>query len=320
MFSENDIYLLNHRFGWPGRAIGLGDKLGQISGRPIGETIYVSKSGNDSYDGLTWGTAKLTIQEAVDTITDSVGALILVGPGKYQENVLIYGKDGVTIRALVPGWESQMRPSDGATKITFTAGGIASAGVAFAVLSRSVTIEGFCLDAGGAYDGIYVGDGYAIDTGYNKNTASARIINNLFRGGAEGKRGLFLDGCSDNVIVEGNVFEDFVNGGLFISAGGSRTVQRPIIRYNEFLGNQGYGIYMKSDASTVNCLVRGNSFTDKTGGTAMTRSCIFQGAGVHYFVGNFDASANGAIGSATDFMSGNTNEHAMNAPVYIAEA
>ncbi len=48
---------------------------------------YVSTTGDDGHDGLTWPTAKLTIQNAVDTA--DVGDTVLVADGTYSESVTV---------------------------------------------------------------------------------------------------------------------------------------------------------------------------------------------------------------------------------------
>jgi hypothetical protein len=297
-----------------------------VRGATIGPSIpgnvwYVDLNVGASGRGGSWSTAFKTIQEAVDASGDGTGDFIFVGPGKYQENVLIKDHSALHIIALAQGWETRIRASDATTKLAYTpSGGSAVPGVCFAVLSRSVEICGFNLDSGGGYAGIYVGDGYVIDNEYDENSASAIIHGNLFAGGTEGLYGLTLDGCSDAVIIENNIISQHTTAGIYLSPGGTRTCQRPFISRNEFVGNAGYGILLADANTTVNVLVRENSFMDRTAGTAMTRSCLFQGTGAHTFVGNYDASANGAAGSATDFMAGNSEAHAMNSPVYLSEA
>lgn len=58
------------------------------------KTYYVAKTGNDSNDGLTPGTAFLTVQKAVNVICDTqhvvAGTItISIGPGTYAEAVLL---------------------------------------------------------------------------------------------------------------------------------------------------------------------------------------------------------------------------------------
>jgi hypothetical protein len=309
-----------------GGAYQIGDKIGQalLMGQfyKADHKWYVDGTlGNDTVnDGHSWQTAFKTIQKAVDSCGNGVGDIIFVAPmpsAKYAENVLIYGHQSIKIIAPWGPWTTRLRVSDAATKYAITpVGGTATAGIGFIVLSRDVEICGFGIDGGGGYCGVYVGDGYRISASYDANAAGALIHGNAFLDASN--YGVILDGCSGNVHVENNEFERFVYAGIEIGPGGSRTVQRPTIRGNTFLG-RGYGVHMYSDATTVGVQVIGNTFSDQ-GGYTMTRSCLFAGAGCHMFMGNCDLTANGALGSATDFMSGNTEAHAMNSPVYIAES
>lgn len=310
----------------PGNSVyGVGSRLRNAlavgMGHKQGHKWYVDvKNGNDSSatnDGFSWETAFKTIQHAVDSCGNAVGDIIFVAPGKYQEQVKIYNHAGIKIIAPWGPWETQIRGGDGPIKYPFTpVGDSLQAGACFLIMSRSVEISGFCVDGGGAFVGIYIGDGYRVTTGYNANAASARVNNCLFTDGTTW--GVVLDGCSDNVVIENNIFEKMVAGGVYICPGGSRTVQRPVIRYNEFIAMAGYGIKLYASTDTLSVTVRGNSFTD--GATPMTYSCLFTSTGKHTFVGNYDCSANGASGSSTDIMSGNTEGHGMDAPKYIAES
>lgn len=285
---------------------------------------HVNKSRSASGNGKTWSRAFTTIQEGIDACEDSKGDIVLVAPGKYTEQCYIIGKDCISIFGVSQGgWENQMRPGDATTKYPFTpVGGSAAGGATFAVGSRNVEIAGFLFDGGGGYTGVYVGDMDKLTTlGYtNKNSASAWIHHNVFRGGSEGPYGLCLDGCSANVLVEDNIFERHTVASINITPGGSRTCQMPIIRRNEFYAaNAGYGIYMYSSATTVGALMRENSFRDGPSLT-YTYAILLQGAGVHAVSGNFFACTNKISAAATDFVSGNFTSAAGNSPNYVAVA
>lgn len=298
-------------------AIGVSGKLFHVDG--------IKGLNDGSYDGLSWDAPFKTIQKAVDSCGNGAGDVILVAPmasAKYTENVLIVGHQSIKIIAPFGPWTTRMRPSDATTKYPFTpAGGTACGGAAFLVCSRDVEITGFAIDGGGNYAGIYVGDGTApaLTGGGNFNAAGCRINNNLILANNDGTYGIVLQGCSDNVIIEKNQFSWWSNGGIHMSCGGSKTNQRVIIRENEFLGCKGYGVYLTNDVHYNTCVER-NVFADQTAATAMTRSCLFQGGYRNYFVGNYDATVNGAIGDVTDIMSGNSEKHTMDSPVYIAES
>jgi hypothetical protein len=291
-----------------------------------GTKFYVDGiNGNNDYDGLSWDSAFKTIQKAVDSTGNGRGDVIFVSSmpsEKYTENVVIYKHQSIKIIAPFGTWTTRIRPSDATIKYPFTpSGGVSVNGAAFIVLSRDVEICGFNIDTGGGYAGIYVGDGTAITgLGYtNQNSAGCNFNNNEFQSGNDGYYGVVCQGCSDNVKIENNIFNWITTAGIYMCCGGARTNQRTIIRNNEFLGTKGYGVYLTNDVH-YNILVRGNTFADQTAATAMTYSCKFQGGYRNYFVGNFDATVNGASGDATDIMSGNTEIHAMNSPVYIAES
>ena len=308
----------------------LKDLFDETLGRYPGNIYYAVKSTEDYYANFyntfykkyqdNSVTIHNSIQAAVDAATADRGDLVLVMPGKWQENVLVFEKDSLKIRAVMPGWETQMRPGDGATKYPMTTpGGVAIPGFAFVILSRSVELSGFCLDEGGGYGGAYIGDGYRIDTDYGENSASANIHDNYFRGGGEGLVGALLDGASDDVHIDDNIFSQ-MDVGVQLDPGGDRTTQRPVIRRNEFFAeNAGYGIDMYSSATTVGALVRGNTFRDGAS-AAFTYGVRFQGAGVHTLAGNFFACANKWSGAAGDFISGNFGANGADGTEVVSEA
>jgi len=306
---------------------GVGSKLRSAlqlgMGFKDGQKFYVDgTNGSDTdYDGKSWETPFKTIQKAVDSCGNGRGDMIFVAPmpsAKYTENVLIVDHQSIKIIAPWGPWTTRMRPSDAATKYAITpVGGTATSGCAFLVMSRDVEICGFGIDGGGGYCGIYCGDGYRVNSVlYDENTAGCYFHGNHFVDASN--YGVILDGCSANVMIENNVFERFVYGGVEIVPGGSRTCQRPIIRGNTFLGS-GYGVHLYNSATTVGVQVIGNTFCDVSA-SSMTRSCLFQGAGVHFFMGNYDCTANKMLGSTTDFMAGNFEGRAGNGHTYVSEA
>jgi hypothetical protein len=283
-------------------------------------------NGADTNDGLSWDTAFKTIQKGVDSTGNGRGDVIFVAPmasAKYTENVVIYQHQSIKIIAPWGPWTTRMRPSDAVTKYAFTPpSGTACNGAAFIVLSRDVEICGFNIDTGGGYAGIYVGDGTAVTgLGYtNQNSAGCFFHDNEFQSGNDGYYGVVCQGCSDNVRIEGNVFNWLTKAGVYLCCGGARTNQRTLIKSNQFLGCMDYGVLLTNDVHYNTCVL-GNVFFDRLPGTtAMTYSCKFGGAYGNVFAGNHDATLNGALGASTDYMSGNTSEHAMDAPKYIAEA
>jgi hypothetical protein len=292
------------------------DKSLWVNGSNIAPTfrtvLYVSTYAGGAGDGSSWDKACKTIQQAVDLVTDRAGTLILVGPGKYQENVLIEkNHDAIYIKAVCGPWETQLRVSDGTTKHTFTdtnAEAGSATGIGMFIGARNVTVDGFCFDGGGGYVGCVVGDGYGVGDvtqGTSQNAASCRIINCLFTAGNEGTAipALVLKGCSDNVIVENNVFRT-CDYGIYISSGSGKTNQAPIIRNNHFIGCSTYGVYKCNENTDLNVQVIGNTFLDG-GGATMTFAVKFQGTGQHFMAGNWFGCTNSESLSLTDFASGN---------------
>jgi hypothetical protein len=303
-----------------------------VQGATIGpqfrEVFYVDpQSGNNQNDGLSWSSPVKTIQTAVDKVVDRKGTLILVGPGKIQENVLLEkDHDAVYIKAVCGPWETQWRASDGATNgslhaFTDTNAEAGSAlGIGLFVGARNTTIDGFCFDGGGGYVGVVVGDGYGVGDvteGTSQNPASSRVINCHFRAGNEGTAipALVIKGCSDNVIVENCTFKE-CDYGVYISSGSGRTNQSPIIRNCHFMGCSTYGVYKCNESTDLNVQVVGNTFLDGSGAT-MTYAVKFQGTGVHLVAGNYFGCTNIYSASATDFQSGNYKPVAGNSVTYV---
>lgn len=272
-----------------------------------GDVWFVNQdTGSDNNDGKSWTNAFATIQAAVDASGDGTNDVIFVGEGKYTENVIIEGHEGISIHAITPGWITRIRASDATTKYAGTAPSLS--GYCFLILDRNVTITGFCLDADGGYGGVYIGDGGEITaTGglpasNNNNSANALVSNCLIRSGTAG---VTLHGCSDNCIIENNVFSEQKGVDVDIQAGTNRTNQRPIIRNNTFYAGSSstYGIDEDNSATNIGTLVHGNVFAERAG--QWTYAIRFQAAGVHFISGNYFMCDNTWSASATDWIAGN---------------
>jgi hypothetical protein len=306
---------------------------GGISGvNTNGEVRYVSQlGGNDGNDGKSWTAAKLTIQSAVDSLPGSPlgtsganatwGDVVLVGPGKYTENVYIAGRtssggvvsvkghDGLKIIAVVPGWETRIRVNDASTKYALVGGGVHTDQTAtgFVVMARSVEISGFCIDGdSAAYCGIYAGDGVrsGFRTGSGGNASSLYVHDCIFQ---QGGYGVLLDGAGSFCKIENNIFQGLTYAGVYTCPGAGRQVERPVIRYNEFfLANAGLGVdmYASSGAASKTMIIEGNTFVD---GPSMvgTFAVRLYGGGVHLITNNKFACANSESLQTTDYTSGN---------------
>jgi hypothetical protein len=77
--------------------------------------LYVSKAGNDSNDGRAPGSARLTIQAAINTFgTFGAKGVIRVGPGVFTEDVTHY--DGVSVIGAGSG-QSTIKTPAGSTAL-----------------------------------------------------------------------------------------------------------------------------------------------------------------------------------------------------------
>jgi hypothetical protein len=73
-------------------------ETGAPSGGHVDVNIqYVRPEGNDNNDGLTWGTAKLTVKAACTAITAATGGIVNVGVGIFEEEGNIPWNRGVRI-------------------------------------------------------------------------------------------------------------------------------------------------------------------------------------------------------------------------------
>jgi hypothetical protein len=295
------------------------------SGYP-GNVYYVAQSDRAYYPYLyerfnrqyedTSVSVHNTIQAAVNAAKQYRGDIVVVTPDKWQEQVIIGDKQGLKIKGIAQGWETQMRPGDAATKYPWTPAGIPTGaltgGATFYVLCRSVEISGFNFDGGGGYSGIYVGDAdvvaglVALGWG-NENTASVFIHDNLFSGQGEGHYGVDLEGCGANAVIENNIFEKWTKDAVRVGSYSSRSNQGVTVRNNDFLaGNSGYGVTVINIAGgNVNTAIEDNNFRDgkSLAFTAAVNSLTTDG--VTAIMGNKFGTVLSIIAQATDRVSGN---------------
>ena len=104
-----------------------------------GITLYVSTNGVDTNDGLSWDTAKLTVQGAVNAASSLDN--IYIGPGAYDENVTIpHSKAAITLTGAGPRGSVAISPSTGtgllcrANDVTLTNVGCAALGTDVAAI------------------------------------------------------------------------------------------------------------------------------------------------------------------------------------------
>lgn len=218
--------------------------------------IYVSKAGNNSNDGLTTATAKLTFGGTSGAIAAAPvnGTIIVLGDAAaYVENITI-NKNGITLlgpRAGQPASTWTPGPSDATLQ--------GNAGVAITIPSSvsDVTIDGFVIQ------GISANSAINISQSGSPASNNITIRNNRINGGLNTTaqtNGIHMGGMT-NGLIENNVI---ING------------RNPIIA--------GIGLSTNTNALddrfATNCVIRNNTIRMPGGGAfnfvgGMTRECLF---------------------------------------------
>ncbi len=179
--------------------------------------IHISKSGNDSNNGQSWGTAKLTVQAGINAA--SSGDEVWVAEGTYGEH--ISHKSGVGLYGGFDGGESSRDDRDYDNNVTTLSGGShtdtgVGGGCVITVpagANNNTVIDGFTITEGhGTYGG-----------GILCSWASPVIKNNIITTNSSTYRGGGIY-CSKDVnssyfaLIENNTIEDNTShdgGGIF---------------------------------------------------------------------------------------------------------
>jgi len=302
-----------------------------------GGNVYWVKKSTDSdyasfygehYVNYADGTHSIynTIQTAVNASVSDRHDIIYVCAGKWVEDVLVLEKDGLRIYGSGNGTGdndtgTRIRPNDATTKYPFTTKiGTTLNAASFHILSRGVEVAGFYFDGGGGCAGVYLGgglnggttalfnsDGDAVD---DETASGAWIHNNFFRGGNEGKVGLYMNGSKFGCLVENNFFERCNAAGIQMDAGNA-SCECCVIRNNTFMGCV-YGIDIYGEGnSALGCQINSNYFGDRTG--YVQTMGIYNRAGstgVLSVNDNHFGSVKSMVLTTTDWTSGNSAQHA----------
>ena len=294
-----------------------------------GTTFYVdANTGNDSGSGLYPFDAKLTIQSAVDAVTSDRGDVVIVGAGRYYENVRITkskmrlmgaqigGKQSVSIRAAGAG-TAAAEHAEAPTLYGYSSlAGEDIRGACVTVNAASVEICGLEFDASDYqyttgsyyhYTGLYIGDGTRISASYNYDCNGSYIHDCIFK---RGYYGINYDGSSEDHRCLNNLF--YRNGGattrgcIFVDPGSSRHNSRMLFKDNVFMAmaDLGYGIYLYPHDETHDIIIAHNIFHERDGKT-VAYAIRTTGAGEHLIAGNWFGCANKVFTVATDWTSGN---------------
>lgn len=249
--------------------------------------IRVSPDGDDSFDGLTWTTAKRTVQAAIDKVALSSGE-VWVKSGQYNECIFL--KPYVSVYGGFNGTETERSQRDAAKNVTILDGQkkgsvVTSRGAGYFVSS----IDGFTIQNGigttmMSYDenGIREKDGAGIlcDRG-----SAVTISNNVITGNStDYYGGGILTYCSPSIITNNKIIGNSAGGGGGIDCadgpGYSSTMYgSPTITFNTIQNNtskyDGAGIHAWNCKSVItDNIISGNVSSNGRGG------------GIHGFYGN----------------------------------
>lgn len=316
-------------FGFP--LLGSGGMMSIEALRLATPDIYfVSVGGSDGNDGQSPESPLRNIQTAVAKCTSNKGSYVIVGEGRYFEQVAIPQR-ALHLIGMGPYRTQIQAPSspvagDRCTPIVSVAAVAGSAGTSY-ISTQGVEIAGFRIGGNGGYTGIYVGDGPI--PGYsatNANSSATWIHDNLIDGSnGEGTFGVVVAGGSF-ITVERNMFNAWATCAVVITSGATRTSYANVIRNNHILDNKAVGIAFQD--TTNACVASGNYICDSTSG-AMTKAIrvaatapfgICSGA-YNVAAGNYMCTsvASPIVLGASDIASGNFRYSAGSAPTYITE-
>ncbi len=246
----------------------------------LAKTVYVSKTGSDADDGLTWETAKLTVQEGLNTaVADDQ---VWVAAGTYVERVTL--KSGVTLYGGFGGTETELSQRDWIANIAILDGSRAGSVVTVPSGAVSTTgIDGFTIRNGyGTRIGIHYPGGAIYCSGASPvisnntiadngashggaiycSTASPVISNNTIRGNSASYAGAIYCYASSPVISNNTITSNVAHndgGGIWCAWASSPKVLNNAITGNTAKVGVGGGIHLDSCSPTVsNNTITGN--------------------------------------------------------------
>ncbi len=202
---------------------------------------YVDQlNGDDGNDGLAWGTAKASVQAAVDIV--SPPALIHVAEGTYTENVTV-GADDI---AMMGGYPEGGGARDPESYISIIDGNASGAAL---TVSNSVNFEvdGFTIRNGStAYGG-----GISLDS-----CSSCVISNCIIEQNEAATAGAGIACLQSSVTLENNTIQNNTGagadqgGGIFVSES-DLTVTANIIQDNKVTASSAFGGGLSIDSYSI---------------------------------------------------------------------
>ena len=234
--------------------------LGMLCLGPAAEAkvVYVAKTGQDTNDGLSWSTARLTVQAGLNAAVS--GDQVWVAAGTYVERITL--ASGVALYGGFTGHEASFDQRDWTANRTILDGNAAGAVVISpAGATPETRIDGFSLRNGKADRG----------GGIYCQTSSPSIVNNSIMGCTAGIGGGIHCEASSPVITNNTITGNIATaGGKYNGGGGicckssSPTITNNTITNNKATGDGlwigGGGIYCYSSYATItNNTIVGNT-------------------------------------------------------------
>ncbi len=254
-----------------------------ISIPSIAKTVYVSTSGIDTGDGLSWANAKKTVTAGLTA--SSPGDEIWVAAGTYVECINM--KDGVALYGGFAGTEETRAPRNWKTNVTVLDANKGGSVVRiYNCPSISNRIDGFTIQNGSSYygAGIYISSSSAISIENNiiisnngsygggiccDNSSAAITNNSITRNtGSSHAGGIYITSCSGKTVtISGNTIASnstLTAGGGIRSLGSNPSIANNLIRGNT--ASSGGGIWCAETSTIIGNVIIGNAATSAGGG------------------------------------------------------
>lgn len=260
--------------------------------------IHVSPSGDDADDGLTWATAKLTVQAAIDRLAAGGGGEVWVSTALYNERIIL--QPCVYVFGGFIGTEDTRDQRNWATCVTILDGGWGGSVVTATACGHLFSaIDGFTIRSGKpTSSGLPNGGGGGVHC-----TSSPLIAHNIITGnGTTGitSPGIYCSGSAAPVIANNaitaniggisasspaKIFNNWIAGN---TGSGITCAAAAVIANNTIVGNNastGAGIYCSSGSPTLtnNLVAFNSSGIYRAGGSPVLRNnCVYNPGGVNY--------------------------------------
>ncbi len=207
--------------------------------------VYVSPSGSDANDGLSWATSKATIQAGVDT--QSSGGWVIVSNGTYALTQEIVVNKEIVVRGL-NGPEETIVDGQGGVRC-------------FNLGDTACMIEGLTIT-----NGYRAGN---LGGGVRCSSTTPVITNCVITGNSADDGGGIFGGIASDCIIVGNSADE--GGGIYDGIANNCIITANTAR----LGNGG-GMY---SSTANNCVITGNSAKQRGGGATgcTVKGCIITG-------------------------------------------